>query len=42
MEEVKLVNRKEAANNWAGFDISEELVDSLVANKFYKPTEVQS
>jgi hypothetical protein len=40
MEEVQLVNKKEAVKNWSGFDMSPELIDSLIANKFVKPTDV--
>lgn len=41
MEEVKTINKKAAAKNWSGFNMSEELIESLVANNFVQPTEVQ-
>lgn len=41
MEEVKAINKKDAIRNWGGYNMCEELVDTLVANKFTRPTEVQ-
>jgi hypothetical protein len=35
-----MINRGEAVENWREFDVAEPLCDSLVANKFVKPTEV--
>ena len=40
MDEDKVLNKKEAIRNWSGYNISEEIVESLVANNFVKPTEV--
>lgn len=40
-QESKVINKKEAIKNWSGFNISEEIVDTLVANNFVRPTEVQ-
>ena len=41
MEEDKVINKKEAIRNWSAFNISEEIIESLVANNFVMPTEVQ-
>ena len=37
-----MINRKQAIQNWRDFDVVESLCESLVANKFFKPTEVQA
>lgn len=36
-----MVNRKEAIKNWSSFGMDSELIETLVANNFSKPTEVQ-
>lgn len=44
MEEPRepLISKKEAMKNWMNFEMSEELAESLAANNFLKPTDVQS
>jgi hypothetical protein len=34
------ISRKEAMKNWLRFDMDDSLAQSLVANKFLKPTPV--
>ena len=35
------IDEKTAVENWTDFEMNEALAESLVANKFEKPTEVQ-
>ena len=37
---TQVVSKKQAIKNWSGFEMSEEIIESLVANGFVKPTEV--
>eukprot|EP00347_Sterkiella_histriomuscorum_P007788 403347561 len=37
-----IVPKKQAIKNWMQFDMSEELAESLVANQFVQPTDVQA
>jgi len=36
------ISKKEALKTWLAFDMAEELAESLVANQFMKPTEIQA
>ena len=38
---MPVVNKKQAIKNWMQFEMAEELAESLVANRFVQPTEVQ-
>ncbi|CDW75544.1 atp-dependent rna helicase ddx24 [Stylonychia lemnae] len=40
--QVPQISKKQALKNWMQFEMSEEIAEALVANKFMQPTEVQS
>jgi ATP-dependent RNA helicase DDX24/MAK5 len=40
MESYQPKSKKEAIHNWTEFNVSQKFAESLVANKFNKPTTV--
>lgn len=40
MEVMQPINKKEATKNWSGYEMSPEIIESLIANNFIKPTDV--
>ena len=42
MESYQPKSKKEAIHNWTEFNVSQKLAESLVSNKFNKPTTVQA
>ena len=40
--EAPKISKKEALKNWMQYDMAEDLAESLVANNFMKPTDVQA
>ncbi len=36
------ISKKQALKNWMQFEMAEELAETLIANKFLKPTDVQA
>ena len=42
MDSYQPKSKKEAIHNWTEFNVSHKLAESLVANKFFKPTTVQA
>jgi superfamily II DNA/RNA helicase len=40
--ELPTISKKDALKNWSGYDLDPDLIDTLIANNFVKPTQVQS